>query len=224
MSKEIQIQNWVLPIDIDGISREEYEEYRGYLKGLGFETVGEKTGNGYQMLILLDKPFKMKKLYQDFTSKLHKLIPAIDTSVNVATQVFRAPFTRNCKEYSNQFIYYKPYDPEAKEVVILDWTRKRYSKKTVFEILDAEIEKKFGKDTPESRETAEFEVSKEHTINDTVEVLSSRKKAITADKTYQDLYQHLDFNDLPLKHSKNLERNDSRSSKQMRFVPYSFLL
>lgn len=191
-------ETWVLPIDIDGISKEEYEEYRGYLLSLGIETIGEKTGNGYQMLILLDKPFKMKKLYRDFTSKLHQLIPAIDTSVDVPTQVFRMPFTRNCKEYSSQFIYYKPHDPQAKEVAIMDWTEKRYSKKDIFAILDAEIDKKFHKDAPVDSETADFEVSEEETINDTVEVLSSRKKAITADKTYQDLYEHLSFEELPL--------------------------
>ena len=188
----------VLPIDIDGISREEYEEYRAYLLNLGIETIGEKTGNGYQMLILLDKPFKMKKLYQDFTSKLHKLIPAIDPSIDVPTQVFRLPYTRNCKEYSNQFLYYKPYDPQAKEVVVLDWTEERYSKKVIFDILDGEIAKKFGDDTSTRSKKDDSEVVEGKTTNYTVEVLSSRKMAITTDKTYQDLYKHIDFGDLPL--------------------------
>lgn len=191
-------ETWVLPIDIDGISKEEYEEYRDYLLSLGIETIGEKTGNGYQMLILLDKPFKMKKLFRDFTSKLHQLIPAIDTSVDVPTQVFRMPFTRNCKEYSSQFIYYKPHDPQAKEVVIIDWTEKRYSKKDIFAILDAEIDRKVHKDAPTKAETTDFEVLDKEKTNHNVEVLSSRKKAITADKTYQDLYVHLSFEELPL--------------------------
>jgi len=191
-------ETWVLPIDIDGITFEEYEEYRNYLLNLGIETIGESTGNGYQMLILLDKPFKMKKLYQDFTSKLHKLIPAIDTSVNVPTQVFRMPFTRNCKEYSSQFIYYKPHDPQAKEVRIVDWTEKRYSKKDIFAILDAEIDKRFNKEAVVGSETTDLEVTEGKTENDTVEVLSSRKKALTADKMYQDLYKHVTFEELPL--------------------------
>lgn len=191
-------ETWVLPIDIDGISREEYEEYRGYLLNLGIETIGEKTGNGYQLLVLLDKPLKIKKLYQEFTSKLRKLIPAVDASIDVPTQVFRLPYTRNCKEYSNQFLYYKPYDPQAKEVVILDWTEERYPKKVIFDILDKEIAKKLGADVPTRSKTDDSEDVEGRTPKYTVEVLSSRKMAISGDKTYQDLYKHVDFGQLPL--------------------------
>lgn len=193
-------ETWTLPIDIDGISREVYEEYRGYLLSLGIETIGVSTGNGYQMFVLLDKPFKMKKLYSDFTTKLHQLIPAIDTSLNVPTQVVRSPYTRNCKEYSNQFIYYKPNNPTAKEVVVLDWTEKRYSKKEIFEILDAEIDKKSNQDQDVSAipDPTNFEEPEEETEQSTVEVLSSRNKVITANKAFQDLYVHLNFEELPL--------------------------
>ncbi|HDR3647212.1 HTH domain-containing protein [Bacillus cereus group sp. LD113LC] len=198
-------ETWTLPIDIDNISKEEYKEYREYLLSLGIETIGIFTGNGYQMLILLDKPFKMKVLYQQFTTKLHKLIPAIDTSINVPTQVFRSLYTRNCKEYSDQFKYYKPYDPQPKEVVLMDWTEKRYSRKQVFEILDEEIERKFNKEEVVSSEDVDSKVQEKGTVETTVTVTSSRSEVITADKTYQDLYKHVNFGELPLNIQKILQ-------------------
>ncbi|KLV14080.1 HTH domain-containing protein [Bacillus anthracis] len=190
-------ETWVLPVDIDNITREEYEEYRTYLLGLGIETIGIATGNGYQMLILLDKPFKMKVLYQQFTTKLHKLIPVIDTSINVPTQVFRSPYTRNCKEFSDQFRYYKKYDPQPKEVVVMDWTEKRYSKKDIFRILDEEIDKKFNKEEVVSTENVASEAPKKEIVETTVTVTSSRGEVIKGDKTYQDLYEHVNFEELP---------------------------
>lgn len=189
-------ETWVLPMDLDNISREEYEEYRQDLLDLGIETMGKFTGNGYQMLILLEKPLKMKSLYRDFTTKMHKLIPAIDTNINVPTQVFRSPFTRNCKEYSDQFKYYKPYSPEPKEVTILNWTEKRYSKKEIFDILDAEIDRRFNKGVSVSSKKTVHEVPEE-TKDNAVQVISRRSEVITASKTYQDLYKHLNFDSMP---------------------------
>ena len=190
-------ETWVLPVDIDNISKEEYEEYRAYLLSLGIETIGIFTGNGYQMLILLDKPFKIKVLYQQFTTKLHKLIPVIDTSINVPTQVFRSPYTRNCKEFSDQFKYYKKYDPQTKEVVLMDWTEKRYSRKDIFRILDEEIERKFNKEEPVSSENVASKVPEKETVETTVTVTSSRGEVVKGDKTYQDLYKHVNFAELP---------------------------
>ncbi|MEG7894692.1 HTH domain-containing protein [Bacillus cereus] len=195
-------ETWALPIDMDRISREEYKEYRGILLNLGIETIGLSSGFGYQSLILMDRPVQDKTLYQEFTTKIKKIIPAADENINVATQVFRSPYSRNCKEYSDQFKYYKPNDPQPREVTVLDWTVKRYSKEEIFAILDAEIERIHGKSEPESPENAICEASEERTVetssnNVTVRV-SKRSGVITNGKTYQDLYQHLDFEGLPL--------------------------
>lgn len=195
-------ETWALPIDMDRISREEYTEYRGILLNLGIETIGLSSGFGYQALILMDRPVQDKTLYQEFTTKIKKIIPAADENINVATQVFRSPYSRNCKEYSDQFKYYKPNDPQPREVTVLDWTVKRYSKEEVFAILDAEIERIYGKSEPESPENAICEAPEERTVetssnNVTVRV-SKRSGVITNGKTYQDLYQHLNFNSMPL--------------------------
>ncbi|CAM4293773.1 MULTISPECIES: HTH domain-containing protein [Bacillus] len=187
-----------LPIDMDRISREEYKEYREILLSLGIETVGISSGFGYQSLILLDKPTQDKTLYREFTTKIRKIISAADENINVATQVFRSPYTRNCKEYSDQFSYYKPNDPQPREVVVLDWTQKRYSKEEIFEILDTEIERIHGKKEPVSLENAVHEVLEEETTNNTVTVqISKRSNVIANSKTYQDLYQHLNFDSMP---------------------------
>lgn len=195
-------ETWVLPIDMDKISREEYKEHRGNLLDLGIETIGLSSGFGYQSLILLNEPIEDKGLYQEFTTKIKKLIESADGNINVPTQAFRSPYTRNCKEYSSHFEHYKPNAPEAKEVVVLDWTQKRYSKEEVFAILDAEIERIYGKQEPANPETVVCEDLEEQTKGtvkeNKVEVISSRSAVITSNKTYQDLYQHLNFDELPL--------------------------
>ena len=195
-------ETWVLPIDMDKISREEYKEHRENLLDLGIETIGLSSGFGYQSLILLNEPIEDKDLYQEFTTKIKKLIESADGNINVPTQAFRSPYTRNCKEYSSHFEHYKPNAPEAKEVVVLDWTQKRYSKEEVFAILDAEIERIYGKQEPANPEAVVCEALEEQTKGtvkeNKVEVISSRSAVITSNKTYQDLYQHLNFDELPL--------------------------
>jgi predicted transcriptional regulator len=217
--RENAVETWVLPMDFDNITKEEYERYRDYFKHLGIDILGIFTGYGYQMYILLDKPVKVKKAFEEFTSKLVEMGLPVDASIKDPSRVFRMPFSRNCKSYSSEFIHYSPYNPEGIETNVVDWSIKRYGYKDVLEILDKEIERM----NPELIDINPVgEILDQNVVNVPVNIGNSLNVVSNENSRYEDLYEYLELSKQPV-NVQNILKGTSegfRNSCLMYLVPY----
>ncbi|OHY73285.1 hypothetical protein BCV52_27170 [Priestia aryabhattai] len=188
------VETSVLPMDFDNISKAEYEHYRNYFKELGIETLGVFTGYGYQLYILLNKSVKTKNTFEKFTSLLLQLKLPIDASITDPSRVFRMAFSRNCKSYSSEFMYYSPYNPSGIETTVVDWCVQRYDKKEIFSILD----KEFRRLNP-VEETEELVTDVVKTNNNKVLVKAKKNEnaASVSNSKYEKLYKYLSFSEQP---------------------------
>lgn len=220
ITRENAVETWVLPMDFDNVSREDYERYRDYFSHLGIQTLSVFTGHGYQLYVLLKKPVKSKNAFEKFTTKLLELGLPVDGSITDPSRVFRMPFSRNCKGYSIEFESYRPNSPVAIETKVIDWTTERYEYKEVMGILDGEIKRM--NDVPFSQDKPLNRVPMEKVVN-TPEEIQKPLETISEDNTfYQELYKHLDFSNQPLNVQNILKgaRKGYRNSCLMYLVPY----
>lgn len=199
--RENAVETSVLPMDLDKITYEEYQYNREYFKKLGIDTTGIYTGYGYQMYILLKKPIKTKKVFEEFTTRLMKLGIPVDPSITDPSRVFRMPYSRNCKSYSSDFVYYSPYNAAGIETTVVDWSVQRYDHKDIFKILDEEYQRL---NRSEVVETPNNEVSEVTTNKVLVETKRAEKLNSNDISKYEELYKHLVYSELPLNIQKML--------------------
>lgn len=193
--KENAAETQVLAFDLDNVTFEEYLAVKKFINDLGIRFMGGFTGNGYQGFVLLKKRISTKKAYAEFTERLIKLGLPVDGSIKDAPRVFRALFTRNCKQYSSMFTHYKPNAPEAIETKLIEVTDERYHYKDVLDILDKAIEEKGVVTSPK---TPSKDVKDKKVVNDTVIVKKDLKKVRIEDREYEKAYVHLIFSELPI--------------------------
>lgn len=213
------VETSVLPMDFDNISKEEYKHYRNYFKELGIETLGVFTGYGYQLYILLNKSVKTKNTFEKFTSLLLKLKLPIDASITDPSRVFRMAFSRNCKSYSSQFMYYSPYNPSGIETTVVDWCVQRYDKKEIFSILDKEIERL--NPTEETEEPVTDVLKTDHN-KVVIEAKNVQNMPSESSSKYEQLYKYLIFSEQP-SHIQNILKGTEpgyRNASVLYLTPY----
>lgn len=140
------VETHVLPFDMDNVSKEEYEAFQAFLNGLGINILAEKTGGGYQGLILLKKAVKQKTLFKKFTDLLLKLGWNIDASIIDPERVFRSFYSHNAKEFSSSFKNYKPNGAKLVSTEIVSYTEDRYELKYVLKLLESCLKREKTKD------------------------------------------------------------------------------
>ncbi len=135
----------VLPLDLDGVTWEEYLKYKQIFVDLNIQSNDVWTGHGVQMLILLDRKMYNKEIFSYWLEllfakgfKLH-----LDPKVKDCARVLRIPASFNYKGAALKAIpksqtekVYVPKFPEyygtIKSVVWLEKTTQRYDYLEIF--------------------------------------------------------------------------------------------
>jgi hypothetical protein len=127
---------WILPMDFDGISAEEFRQEKQKLLDLNIETIDIMTGHGYQSFILLEKRVLDKEILKKFTTLMIAKGFKIDEALQDPARVLRMPYSFNYKALDKDNKYYDPISPEIIAVTDVSWTEKRYKVVEVFERLN----------------------------------------------------------------------------------------
>lgn len=206
ITNENAVETSVLPIDFDNISEEEMREKLSFFHSLNIKPIVIFSGHGYQMLILLKKQRKAKNTFKEFTRKLLELNLQADASVDNVSQVFRMPFSRNCKSYSSEFRQYKPNDPEAIETEIVEMSYERYDYQEVMKKLDEEIRKRKEAEQVETTRRNEEDVEFiEEKVSDNIVYRSINEVDENSEHRELEEYYLLNFSLLPKVVQKILE-------------------
>lgn len=181
----------ILPMDFDGISKDEHDNQLSILGNLGIETVSIFTGHGFQNLILLDSKCYELDIFKKFTYLLLSKGFLVDESIIDPARVLRLPHSFNCKEFDTKSTYFNN-DPMAIPVKRLETTKVRYELKDIFKrisslpTINRSYEKKYN------------EIAKSKIVNvnnDNSTIVSNTK--VVGYTSIQEQYNMINFTDLP---------------------------
>lgn len=196
----------ILPLDFDEQSLKEITKQLDKLRAMDIEFIQVFSGNGVQVLILLNQKIYDTKILKKWTTLLRSRGFNIDESITDCARVLRMPNTFNCKEFD---INNKKYSPDAMEIQteIWEWTDRRYDVFDIFnkiqllpivipptqeeieEIEELEVVKKieFEEDSLKDITTN----NKKEKINEIFEVVKSDIEIVRAQ------YKHINIKQIP---------------------------
>ncbi|HHX61496.1 MAG TPA: hypothetical protein GX707_12425 [Epulopiscium sp.] len=125
INKQNALFTSVLVMDFDGITEDEYLEYKTIFKSLGIETWDIMSGHGYQLIILLDQKIYDKDILRKFTELLISRGFKADPAITDAARVMRLPYSFNCKALDAQSSLFK--SGHVIPVQVLEETTVRYN-------------------------------------------------------------------------------------------------
>lgn len=124
----------IVVADFDNINKDKFYEYYNKLTTIGIKPIVVNSGNGYQIIILLNREIKNKTVLKRFNNVLYSKGFDVDLNIQSSAQLMRLPFSYNCKEFD---INNKKYQekPEKKSTFIEQYSTERYSLSYIFEAL-----------------------------------------------------------------------------------------
>lgn len=137
ITKRNALSTFVLPMDFDGMTEQEFLEQKQILLDLGIETLDVFSGNGYQSLILLDKKSEDKDLFEKFTTLMLRKGFRVDSKIKDRARVFRLPNSFNCKQFKMGDKHFNPVNPKGIKTYIYTHTTKRYDLNKVFKLIES---------------------------------------------------------------------------------------
>lgn len=135
VNSDNSVSTQILIADFDNISKEKINIYYQKLKNIGIESILVNSGNGYQLIVLLEREIKNKHILKKFNNILYTKGFPVDLSIQNSSQIMRLPFTYNCKEFDVENKKYKS-NPEKTITFIEEYTEQRYTITDVFTALN----------------------------------------------------------------------------------------
>lgn len=125
----------ILVADFDNVQNyQEFQYYKTILKEIGIgDTLDIMSGNGYQVIWLLDEIIDDKDIIEKTTEKLISKGFEVDGNVKDTARVMRLAPSKNCKGMSGKFKNKPKVLIDAK---VLTWTETRYSLDYIFNQLN----------------------------------------------------------------------------------------
>lgn len=155
--KESSKFTYILPIDFDKMSYEQFLEYKGKLESVGVHTLVTRTGGGYQCAVLLNEAVAADGTYKNWIELLLRKGLDIDIRLKDTARVFRLPFTSNCKALSKEF---KDYYKEILPTSVVEHPKTRYSLAEVLERLERLPDVKTTEPQPKQPQSEQLTISK----------------------------------------------------------------
>lgn len=189
INKQNSLYTQILPMDFDGITKEQFETEISRLRDIGIETINISTGHGFQSLILLNENSYDKDLYKKFTTLMLSKGFAIDPKIIDASRVLRLPYTFNCKEFDKS--KYSIENPKAIQTFIVSDTEKRYDLNHVLNLIDSF-----------NSETSKIDFKEDINLNNRRVSPKEESTVISQNETIEfkaiaDMYPMLNFDMLP---------------------------
>ncbi|NBI07532.1 hypothetical protein [Senegalia massiliensis] len=198
INKENSMITQILPMDFDDLSLEEFEKEISRLTNLGIETINIFSGNGFQSIVLLNRPSNDKDLYRKFTHLLLDKGFNVDPKITDCSRILRMPYTFNCKEYD-----YKKYsieNPTGKATTIYQDTDKRYNVKDIFEKIASLPNSNTYKDalgTNNSHNKPIEMINKSNTPSTSSKPIKTKNNDFIEFKNINEMYPIIDYYSLP---------------------------
>lgn len=145
----------ILVADFDNISKENINKYYQKLKKIGVESILINSGNGYQIIILLEREIKNKQILRSFNNLLYKKGFPVDLSISASAQIMRLPYTYNCKEFDKENKKFSN-NPTKKITFIEEYTERRYTCSEIFSLVNTLPTVKITKKDKKAKEVVDL--------------------------------------------------------------------